>query len=90
MAADATGVFVIRKQDQANSTKPSVQVYQLNVADATALIIGAEFELQPYDLVYVTAAPWVRWNRVLKQVLPTLTGIGTVANTTETIVGLAQ
>jgi polysaccharide export outer membrane protein len=90
MAADATGVFVIRKQAQADSTQPSVQVYQLNVADATALIIGAEFELQPYDLVYVTAAPWARWNRVLKQVLPTLTGMSTVANTTETIVGLTQ
>ncbi|MBW7470452.1 polysaccharide export protein [Marinobacter sp. F4218] len=67
--ANANGVFVIRKAPE--ETGKIAEVFQLYARNATALILADQFQLQPRDIVYVTAAPIARWNRLITQILPT-------------------
>lgn len=67
--ANASGVFVMRKAQPGEDHL--IDVYQLDANDATALVLADSFTLQRRDIVYVTAAPLSRWNRVIRQILPT-------------------
>jgi polysaccharide biosynthesis/export protein len=67
--ADTSGIFVLRKAPAASGRV--ADVYQLNARNAMALVLADQFELQKRDIVYVTAAPVARWNRVIAQILPT-------------------
>ncbi|KPD03947.1 polysaccharide export protein [Moellerella wisconsensis] len=92
--ANATGVFVIRPLKNQSSgdkqlddllPKKMAAIYQLDLSDATSLVMGTEFRLKPYDLVYVTAAPIVRWNRLITQLLPTIAAYNQLTEGTKRI-----
>lgn len=70
--ANASGIFVIRRSQ--DNTKVA-DVFQLDARDATALLFADQFRLQPRDVVYVTASPVARWNRVISQIIPSVTGL---------------
>ncbi|HEX5677670.1 MAG TPA: polysaccharide export protein [Alcanivorax sp.] len=69
-SADASGIFVMRQAPEGSDHL--VDVYQLNADNATALVLADNFPLQRRDIVYVTAAPIARWNRVIQGILPTV------------------
>lgn len=77
--ADASGVFVFREAPE--GSEHIVDVYQLNVKQATSYILADQFELQPRDIVFVTAAPVARWNRVISLIMPTVTGLYQISRT---------
>lgn len=77
--ADARGIFVFREAPA--GAEHIVDVYQLDVRQATSYILADQFELQSRDIVFVTAAPIARWNRVISLLMPTVTGLYQVTRT---------
>jgi len=71
------GVFVIRKEND-NDKVPTV--YQLPIASVQSVFFAEQFDVWPRDVVYVTATPSIRWNRVLAQLLPSLAILNTFRN----------
>jgi polysaccharide biosynthesis/export protein len=62
---DPRQIFVIR-----NVSDKHPEVFHLDAASPVALALAEDFELQAKDVVYVDAAPLVRWNRVISLILP--------------------
>lgn len=78
--ADASGIFVFRRQ--AERSDKLATVYQLDARNAAAMVLGTEFLLEPTDVVYVTTTSLGRWNRVVNQLLPTVTSVYQITRTT--------
>lgn len=81
--SDASGVFVFRKA--APGEEHGIDVYQLNAKDAAALVLADSFHLQQRDIVYVTAAPLAKWNRVLSLILPSVSALFLGSRTEEAL-----
>jgi len=79
--SNARGIFVIRQTSRGSEggvQENPITVYQLDVRNAINFVIGTRFMLQPTDIVYVTTAPVTRWNRVISQIMPSVTALLTV------------
>lgn len=74
MSVNASGIFVLRGLPDENQ----IDVYQLDVTDPTALLLGTRFTLAKGDVVYATSAPAARWNRVINNLIPSLGALNTL------------
>ena len=81
--SDASGVFVFRKAPE--DAEHGIDIYQLNAKDAAALVLADSFRLQERDIVYVTAAPLAKWNRVLSLILPSVSALYLGSRTEEAL-----
>lgn len=64
--SNPSGVYVFR----GDFAKPSI--YKLDARSPDAMLLAAQFELQPRDVIYVSTTPLTQWNRVVQQLLPTV------------------
>ena len=74
--SNAKGVFVLRSA--MGGSRPTI--YQLDMQNATALLLADRFPLKARDVVYVDTAGVTRWNRVINQILPTTNAINEFNN----------
>ena len=65
LAANESAIYVIRGNYQAPS------IFHLDASSPDALLLAAQFQLRPRDIVFVSANAISRWNRVMAQILPT-------------------
>ena len=75
--SNGNALYVIRGAENLE-TEPA-KVYQLDAESPTAFAIASHFELKPQDIVYVGPAQVTRWNRLISQLLPSATILGTGA-----------
>ena len=67
--ANPRQIYVMRGMKD-NPTKP--EAYRLDLTQPDAIMLSAQFQLQPQDVIYVGTAASATFNRVLNQVLPTI------------------
>ncbi len=70
MSSKGQDVYVIRGVN--DLTKEKAKIYQLQARSPSAFILANNFELKAQDIVYVGASGVTRWNRVISQIVPTL------------------
>ena len=70
-AADPSGIYVVRGSDRDNP-----QIFHLDAGFATGMLLAERFEMQAQDVVFVDTAGISQWNRVISQLLPSISVIG--------------
>ena len=71
--AQTSTIFVIR------GTSSQPKLYLLNARSPSNLLLAEKFKLYPNDIIYVPTTGLSNWNRVISNVLPTLTTAETAA-----------
>ena len=66
VTSNPSKVYVIR----GSFDRPSI--YKLNAGSPDALLLATQFQLQPRDVVFVSAHDLTRWNRIISQIEPTV------------------
>lgn len=74
-SADSGGIYVIRGTDRDNP-----EIFHLDARFATGMLLAERFEMRAQDVIFVDAAGISQWNRVISQLLPSISVVG-AANT---------
>jgi polysaccharide export outer membrane protein len=69
--ADPSGIYVIR-----GSSEDNPQIFHLDAGFASGMLLAERFDLEAQDVVFVDTAGISQWNRVVSQLLPSISVIG--------------
>lgn len=72
--ADSGGIYVVRGTD-----KDKPEIFHLDARYATGMLLAERFDMQAQDVVFVDTAGISQWNRVITQLLPSISVLG-IAN----------
>ena len=70
-SADSGGIYVVRGTDR---DKP--EIFHLDATFATGMLLAERFDMRAQDVVFVDTAGISQWNRVISQLLPSISVIG--------------
>jgi len=76
--ANPSAIYIIRGTDGDNP-----QIFHLDAGFATGILLAERFDMQAQDVVFVDTAGVSQWNRVISQLLPSVTVVGTITNATQ-------
>jgi polysaccharide export outer membrane protein len=71
LSANPSAIYVVRGTDRDNP-----QIFHLDAQFATGMLLAERFQMQAQDVIFVDAAGVSQWNRVISQLLPTISVIG--------------
>ena len=80
--AVATGnpaqIYVLRSKN----VEGPVIAWQLDGSNVLNMLLATQFELRPNDIIFVAEQPVTRWNRIIRQLTPSLilSSVSAVAN----------
>jgi polysaccharide export outer membrane protein len=74
LAANAGQIYVIRS----GQGKP--EIFHLNASSPDAMLLAHDFRLAARDVVYVDPTQVTRWDRVITQILPTVSTLSTTGS----------
>jgi len=78
VSANSGAIYVIR-----GSSTDSPEIYHLDAEFATGLFLAERFRMQAQDVVFVDSAGISQWNRVISQLLPSISVIGIANNVSQ-------
>jgi polysaccharide biosynthesis/export protein len=69
VTSNAAGIYVIRGSYEVP------RVFRLDATNPDALLLAAQFPLQPLDVVFVSSHRLTQWNRIVTQLMPTIQAV---------------
>jgi len=70
-AANPSAIYVVRGTDRENP-----EIFHLDAQYATGMLLAEQFVMQAQDVIFVDTAGVSQWNRVISQLLPSISVIG--------------
>ncbi len=75
--ANPSQIYLLR----GSTTTGAVTAWHLNARNVANLILATQMQLRPNDIIFIAEQPITRWNRLMRQIVPSLITSGTALAT---------